>query len=108
MSPMALREALRCSRRQLAIILVLLGLISAVSVHHGMPTDMHAMPGHAVCLALLVGAALLVAGAAVTSPRGPRSRPVDPQTPVTPSGTWCRSVPARAGPLYLRLAVLRL
>ncbi len=108
MSPIALRGFLRSSRRRLAVVLVLFGLVGAVSVHHGMPMDMHAMPGHAVCLALLAGAALLVVGAAVSTVRGSRSRNVHLRAPVTPSGTWCRSVPARAGPLYLRLAVLRL
>ncbi|MDQ2895815.1 MAG: hypothetical protein M3Y09_09240 [Actinomycetota bacterium] len=108
MSPIALRGFLGSSRRRLAVLLVLFGLVGAVSVHHGMPMDMHAMPGHAVCLALLAGAVLLVAGAAVTAALGPRPRTIDVRTPMTPSGTWCRSVPARAGPLYLRLAVLRL
>ncbi len=108
MGPIALRGSLRSSRRRLAVVLVFLGLVGAVSVHHGMPMDMHAMPGHAVCLALLAGAVLLVAGAAVTAARGPWPRTIDVRTPVTPLGIWCRSVPARAGPLYLRLAVLRL
>ncbi len=108
MSLIALRGALRSSRRRLAIVLVLVGLVGAVSVHHGMPMDMHAMPGHAACLALLAGAALLVVGAAASVVRDSRSRNGNLRTPVTPSGTWCRSVPARAGPLYLRLAVLRL
>lgn len=108
MSPMSLREALRSSRRRLAVVVVLLGLAGAVSVHHGMPMDMHGMSGDTVCLALLAGGVLLVTGIALASPPGPRPRAVGLSTPVAPSGTWCRSVPARAGPLYLRLAVLRL
>lgn len=98
MSPMALKGSLRSSRRRLVVVLVLLGLVGAVSVHHGMPMDMHAMPGHAVCLALLAGAVLLVAGAAVTAVRGPRSRTVELQTPVTPTGpgaAQCRRAQAR-------------
>jgi peptidoglycan/LPS O-acetylase OafA/YrhL len=108
MSPIALRGSLRSSRRRLAVVLVLLGLAGAVAVHHGMPMDMHAMPGHTVCLALLAGAALIVAGAARAAARVPRPRVAELQTPVRPLGAWCRSVPARAGPLYIRLVVLRL
>ncbi len=108
MSPIALRGALRSSRRRLAVMLVLLGLGGAVAVHHGMPMDMHAMSGHTVCLALLAGGVLLVAAAAVAAAGGARPWAADLRMPVTSSGSWCRSVPARAGPVYLRLAVLRL
>lgn len=105
---MVLRGAMRSSRHRLAVVLVLLGLGGAVAVHHGMPMDMHAMPGHTVCLALLAGAVLFGAGVAFAAARTARPRAAESSTPITPSGTWCRSVPARAGPLYLRLAVLRL
>ncbi len=108
MSPMSLRAALLSTRRRLAVVLVLICLAGAVAVHHGMPMDMHAMSGQTVCLALLAGGVLLAAGVAVATGRAPRLHVAELSTPVTPSGTWCRSVPARAGPLYLRLAVLRL
>ncbi len=108
MSPMSLRAALRSSRRRLAVVLVLVGLAGAVAVHHAMPMDMHAMPGQTVCLALLAGGVLLIAGVALRTGRGPRLHVAELSMPVTPSRTRCQSVPARAGPLYLRLAVLRL
>ncbi len=107
-SPIFVRSALRSSRRRLAVVVVLLGLAGSVAVHHGMPMDMHAMSGQSICLALLAGAVLLVAGVVLARARRPRPRAPKLSTPVTPSGSWCRSVPARAGPLYLRLAVLRL
>lgn len=108
MSPVALRGLLRSSRRRLTVALDLLGLAGAVGVHHEMPMDMHAMPGHTVCLALLGGAALMVAGVALATACAPRPRVAELRTPRTHSGTWCRAAPARAGPLHISLAVLRL
>ncbi len=108
MSPLSLRRVLRGSRRRLAVLFVLVGLAGAVGVHHGMPMDMHAMPGQAICLAVLGGALLLVTGVALTGAAGRLPRPTNFPTPralVVPSP---RSAPARAGPLYLHLAVLRL
>ncbi len=108
MSPLSLRRMLRGSRRRLAVLFVLVGLAGAVGVHHGVPMDMHAMPGQAICLAVLGGALLLVAGVALTGASGRLPRPTSLATPsalIVPSP---RSAPARADPLYLRLAVLRL
>ncbi len=107
MSPLSLRRGLRRSRRRLAVLLVLLGLAGAVAVHHGMPMDMH-MPGPAMCLAVLGGALVLFAGVALTSafPRPPSATNL--ATPRALVVLSPRCAPARAGPLYLRLAVLRL
>lgn len=108
MTPLQLRRALRHSRRRLAILVVLLGLGGAVAVHHGMPMDMHAMPGQVICLAVLGAAALIAGGSALLAGlrRLPRARDVGlPRTLVV---IQPRSVPARAGPLYLALSVFRL
>lgn len=107
MSPIALRGALRSSRRRLAVVLVLGGLGGSVALHHGLPTGMHGMSEPAVCLALLVGAGLVLAGAALAT-SGPRPPAAQPQARVTTPGASCRSIPARPGALYLRFAVLRL
>lgn len=107
MSPLRLRMSLRRSRRRLVVVLALLALGGAVAVHHAMP-DMHSMPGHTICLAVLAGAALLAVG--ISAARD--GRPVLPRpllrlalrSLVIPAP---RTVPARAGPIYLRLGVLR-
>jgi len=108
MTPLSLRRVLRRSRYRVAVVLVLLGLGAAVAVHHGLPMDMQDMPGHAICLAVLGGGLLLTAGVALTA--AARRLPRSAEHPtlralIVPSP---RSAPARAGPLYLRLAVLRL
>lgn len=108
MSPLRLRRALRRSRHRLAMLVVLACLSGAVAVHHGMPSGMHAMPGQAICLAMLAAGALLAIGAVLVTRRADRSRPVGVRTPRALVALTPRSVPARAGPLYLRLAVLRL
>ncbi len=108
MSPLSPKRVLRRSRHRLTLLLVLLGLASAVAVHHGMPMDMHAMGGQAICLAVLGGALLLVTGVVLTAVARRRARPTDLSTPRALIVPLPRSAPARAGPLYLRLAVLRL
>ncbi len=108
MSPLSLRLALRRSRGRLAVLLVFLGLASAVAVHHGMPKDMHGMSGPAICLAVLGGALLLLAGVALTRAARRRARPTNVASPRALVTLLPRCAPARAGPLYLRLAVLRL
>jgi hypothetical protein len=89
----------------LALAVVLVTTAGLVALHHGMPMSMHEMPGAAVCVAVL-GASVAVATAAGAL-FVPRLRlPADWLAPLL----WLtepRSVPARAGPLYLRLAVLR-
>ena len=108
MGPIAIRALLHASRRRLAIVVVLLGLAGAVAVHHGMPMDMHAMGGHTVCLALVLAGVALAAAVAIAVKPARARRLADQRAPVTRLSRSCRSVPARAGPLYLRLAVLRL
>jgi hypothetical protein len=104
-SVIRVRRFLRRSRRHVALAAVLVATTGLVALHHGAPMGMHEMPAAAVCLAVL-GAGVAVAGAvgALFAPR--LALPVDWLVPIA----WLtepRSVPARAGPLYLRLAVLR-
>ena len=109
MSLISVQWAMRGSRRRLAVLLMVLGLGGAVAVHHAMPMDMHAMAGHSVCLAVLAAGALLVAAAFAVRrvrPRPPRRTSV--RIPASRPVACCWSTPARAGPLYLRLSVLRL
>ncbi len=110
MSLISVHRAMRGARRRSALMLILLGLGGAVVVHHAMPMDMHAMPGHSVCLAVLAAGALLLAAAAVVR----RAARTHPPRPVGFRVPRCRpvarrwSIPARAGPRFLRLGVLRL
>ncbi len=102
---MTLRAALmRSSRRRLLTVVVLLGFSGAVAVHHAMPTDMASMPGHAVCVAALLAGALL--SVCVRRPRPPRVTNAQALPSRCIACDW--STPARAGPRYLRLNVLRL
>jgi hypothetical protein len=104
-SAVSIRRLLRRARFRLAAVVAVLALTGLVAAHHGMPMDMHAMPAAAMCLAV-VGAGVAVAAAiGVAFPVGPA--PVaDGLMPRAP-GSPARGVPARAGPLYLRLTVLR-
>jgi hypothetical protein len=99
------RRFLRRSRRHLAVAAILVATTGLVALHHGMPMAMHEMPAAAMCVAVLGASVAVAAGAgALFVPR--LALPVDWLVPVV----WLtrpRSVPARAGPLYLRLAVLR-
>jgi hypothetical protein len=99
------RRLLRRSRRRIALAVVVVSATGLVALHHGMPVDMHEMPAAAMCLAVLgAGAAVANTVAAAFAPRP--ALPVDWLLPVArPSEP--RSVPARAGPLHLRLSVLR-
>jgi hypothetical protein len=104
-SVIRLHRFLRRSRRDVTLAVVLVATAGLVALHHGVPMDMHEMPAAAVCLAVLgAGVAVAVAAGALFAPR--LALPVDWLVPIV----WLtepRSVPARAGPLYLRLAVLR-
>jgi hypothetical protein len=66
---------------------------------------MHAMPTAAVCLAV-VGAGIAITAAIGGAFPARLALPGDWLIPAGPPSRP-RSVPARAGPLYLRLAVLR-
>jgi hypothetical protein len=83
----------------------LLAITGAVAMHHGALMDMHAMPTAAVCLAVL-GVGVAVAAAVASAFPRRLALPADWLIPA-PWPTGPRSVPARAGPVYLRLAVLR-
>ena len=88
-------------------MVAVVALAGAVVAHHN-PIDMHGMTGMTVtmiCLAVL-GAATLVAVALNILPR---VRPRPPTAKILRS-LWipaAQGTPARAGPLYLRLQVLR-
>jgi len=104
---MRVRTALRRSRRKLVVALAVIGLAGAVAAHHGAPMDMHAMPAAAMCLAIVaVAGAAVTAGAAVAAWR----RIWAPVIRCGPRPGWTseqRRPPARAGPLFLRLQILR-
>lgn len=105
MSLIRARRLLRRSRRHLTAAIVVVAAISLVALHHGVPMVMHEMPAAAVCLAVL-GAGVAVASAAGAVFVARWALPADWLLPLL-WFTRPRSVPARAGPLYLRLAVLR-
>jgi hypothetical protein len=89
----------------LAAVVAVLATTALVAAHHGAPMDMHEMPATAVCLAV-VGAGVAVAaavGVAFPARLALQSDWLVPAAPRRPT----RGVPARAGPLYLTLAVLR-
>jgi hypothetical protein len=104
-SAIDLRRLLRRTRHRVGLVMALLAITGLVALHHGAPMDMHAMPAAAVCLAVL-GVGLAAASAAAFGFQARLALPADWLIPASwPTGP--RSVPARAGPLYLRLAVVR-
>jgi hypothetical protein len=106
MSPLHLRRILRRSHRRVLVLLALLSVTGAFVVHHDMPMDMHGMSAGVACVAILAVGAVVAIGAAVTLLPRPWSLPTDLMSrhdrTVAP-----RSVPTRAGPLHLRLLVIR-
>ena len=83
----------------------MMAIASAVAAHHSVATDMHAMPAGVTCIAVLT------AGIAVATAIGllalPRAWATDAWRP---AWTWIgapHSAPVRAGPVFLRLQVLR-
>jgi hypothetical protein len=104
MSPIAARGWLHRPLRRLAIVLVVLVVGGAVVAHHTMP-EMPGMAAAAACLFIVGGSAIAVAAVAVALPLrlGPLLAPALPTPPVRAT----QSAPARAGPIYLALLVLR-
>ena len=103
---MRIDRLLRSTRRRLAVALALLALGGVVAAHHGVVTDMHHMPAGAICLAILAGtAAVAVALGRVAVPATSGLTLI--WTPVDALPPIARSVPARAGPIFLALAVIR-
>ncbi len=107
MTVLRVREGLSTPRRRLAILAVLLALVGIVAYHHSEPSEMDGMALGAVCLAVLGGAtaALAVEVLRVRLPRPPASQ--RPGLLFLTRPTPVRGIPARAGPLYLRLGVIR-
>ena len=104
MSSLAVRAYVRRPMRRLAIVLAVLVVGGAVVAHHAMP-DMSGMAAGAACLFVLGVTAVVTAAAAAVGPARPRPASMLP-LPVARVPAP-RSVPARAGPLYLALLVLR-
>ncbi len=104
---MRLRRLFSRSRSRLALTVAVVGLAGAVVAHHT-PIDMHAMAGMTatmICLAVLSPATLVAAALNIL----PRVRPRPPTVRIL-RALWIpqsRGTRARAGPLYLRLQVLR-
>jgi hypothetical protein len=82
-------------------------LAGALTVHHGMPGDMHGMAAGAMCLAVVAGTTAL----AVAVHRGRPAGAVRSFVSVAVrDGIWvppARGRAVRAGPVFLRVQVLR-
>jgi hypothetical protein len=109
LGPIALRRRISRARRGGVLLIVTIGLASAVVAHHTPIGDMHGMAGHAIelCLAIVaVGAALAaMAVAAGALPRPPHV--LGRRQPAASLRRVLRAPGARAGPRYLRLLVVR-
>ncbi len=101
-----IHRRLRSVRYRIALACALMAVSGAVIVHHNVPMDMHAMPDAAICLAIIGGAAAAVAIRLATL-RRPRLTPGLLWVPHTPPVARLMSAPVRAGPLFIRLQVLR-
>jgi hypothetical protein len=104
-SAVSIRRLLRRARWRFAAVVAVLAIAGLVAAHHGMPMDMHEMPTAAVCLAVLGAGVAIAATIGVAFPAR-LAFPGDWAIPAAPRSRT-RSVPARAGPLYLCLSVLR-
>ena len=101
MSSLAIRSLLRRPLYRLAIVLAVLAVGGAVVEHHAVPD----MAGMAACVFVVGGTAVVVAAVATLRRTPLLAGPLLPlpTAPVLPR----HAVPARAGPLYLALLVLR-
>ncbi|MDX6703059.1 MAG: hypothetical protein QOF26_3285 [Baekduia sp.] len=109
MSIISAHRLLRSARRRVVLAVALLVVGGALVAHHGVPAamDIHAMPAAAMCLAV-IGTAVAAAGIVMLADLGRLARPmavlwVLHAAPVSAP----RSAPVRAGPLFVRLQVLR-
>ncbi|HEY0279116.1 MAG TPA: hypothetical protein VGC32_12690 [Solirubrobacterales bacterium] len=104
---MRMREGLSGRRRRLWVVVAVLCLAGVLAYHHSVPSAMDGMSAGSVCLGVIGGGIALLApalGERLRSLPGPPARrpsraPVRHLSP--------RAAPSRAGPIYLRLAVLR-
>jgi hypothetical protein len=87
------------------LVAILLATAGLVALHHAAPIAMHDMPAAAMCLAVVASGVAVARGIAGLF----LQRFALPAHWLLPLLWFTRpcSVPARAGPLYLRLAVLR-
>lgn len=107
MTALRARTLVRSPRRRLLAFVVILALGGMLFYHHAEPSDMDGMVAGALCLAILGGGTALLLSEAL--PRWlPKLRAISiprPRAASRPSSV--RTVPARAGPLFLRLSVIR-
>jgi hypothetical protein len=101
---MRVRAWTRRPARRLAILLAVLVVGGAVASHHAMP-GMPAIGAAATCLAVL-GSAVVAVGL-IAPQRRLALRASDHRAPALRFVAAPRGVPARAGPVYLELLVLR-
>ena len=104
MTPLPLR---RFARRRTALVAAVTVLLAGLVIDpHGLPMAMHGMPEAAVWLAIATALVTVAAGAATLfQPRRILSRLAPLIAAVwTPTA---HGAPARAGPLFLRLQVVR-
>ena len=108
MSAIQIRRTLARRRRRITVLMVFVTLAGALALHHAAPSaDMHGMSEAAACLAVLavgVAVAVVAAGACpVTLPRAPLRASLRAAVVARVP----RARPPRAGPLFLRLRVVR-
>jgi drug/metabolite transporter (DMT)-like permease len=107
MSIISAHRLLRSARRRVVLAVAVVVVGGALVAHHGMPTDMHAMPAAAMCLAV-IGTAVAAAGIALLVDLGRLARPMAVLWVLHPAPVSApRSAPVRAGPLFVVLQVLR-
>jgi hypothetical protein len=107
MSIISAHRLLRSARRRVVIAVAVMVVGGALIAHHGMPSDMHAIPAAAMCLAV-IGTAVAAAGIALWIDLGRLARPLAVLWVLHPAPMSApRSAPVRAGPLFVVLQVLR-
>lgn len=107
MTALRLGGALRSPRRRPVLLLAVVVLGGAVAYHHVEPSGMDGMVAGALCLAVIGGGTALLLAEVLPRWR-PALRALSSARPRPLS--WIdatKASPARAGPLYLQLSVLR-
>jgi hypothetical protein len=84
----------------------MIAVAGAVATHHSMPTVMHEMPAGVTCIAVLCAAVAVATGIGLLALPRTWGAPMAWRPPWAWIGPP-HSAPARAGPLFLQLRVLR-